>query len=398
MHPDYYATLAQKEYKNGFQDINYCNTAAVTARYHMLVATGHKEDKETGGNALRQEWAKQRLQVELAPLPDFLQPPSINLVLLPFGSFSIRFEFKLLKPYISRDDNPFYIIDNPIVRDKVFRYPLVPPTAWKGALRHAFWQLGYQGDDQQIQRLFGAANDDQPDEGNAGRLYFYPAFFTQTRLEIVNPHDRKRRVGKNPILFESVPAGAKGAFSLLYVPFDCIGKDEAETRQQVFADLQRVAEGLQAMFLTYGFGAKTSSGFGLAMEELEDGFFQIRFEESGAPPVPPLLPTHEASLPKYLQAPGRLKDEYLNPDGAFHERSQAELEKMTKSQRQEYEKAKKWWEREGKALTEQPAVEPEPPESQPASQQWLKREFGSFEELVRCAEEVAALFQAGGEE
>lgn len=308
MNPDYYATLAQKKYKNGFQGIDYCDTDAVTTRYHVLVATGHKDDKDTGGNALREEWAKQRLQVELDPLPDFLQPPSVNLALLPFGSFSIRFEFKLLKPYISRDENAFYIVDNPIVRDKVFRLPMVRPTAWKGALRHAFWQLGYQEDDQQIQRLFGAANDDQPKEGNAGRLYFYPTFFTETGLEIINPHDRKRRVGKNPILFESVPPGAKGCFTLLYVPFDRVGKDEAETRREIFDDLQRVAEGLQALFTVYGFGAKTGSGFGVAEDGVENSRLALNipdvvFPQDGAPQAQ--KPDDE--FQKYLDETGQVK-------------------------------------------------------------------------------------------
>jgi CRISPR-associated protein Cmr2 len=73
------------------------------------------------------------------------------------------------------------------------------------------------------------------------------------------------------------------------------------------------------------------------------------------------------NLPKYLQAPGKLKDEYLNPDGTFRERSEAELKGMSKSDRQEYEKARRWWEREGKALASQPP--------------WLKHKFGSFAEL-----------------
>ncbi|MFO3796699.1 MAG: hypothetical protein ACK8QZ_05355, partial [Anaerolineales bacterium] len=88
----------------------------------------------------------------------------------------------------------------------------------------------------------------------------------------------------------------------------------------------------------------------------------------------------EPPLPKYLQAPGKLKDEYLAPDGTFRERSQAELAKMTKAQRQEYEKAKKWWEREGKALSEQPPAPIEPPPT--PSPQWFRREFNTFVELL----------------
>lgn len=240
--------------------------------YNYLEATGIANK-----NIFRTKW-----QQNLPPVPnqewiDFIKVSPPDLSLLPLGSFFIRFEFKLLKPYISRDDNEFYIIDNPVVREKVFQFPMVRSTAWKGSLRHALWQLGYQ-EDEQIQRLFGIANDEKPDEGNSGRLYFYPTFFTQTSLEIINPHDRERRVGKNPILMEAVPAGVQTTFTLLYAPLDCIGKDEAETRQQIFADLQLVAQGLEALFTVYGFGAKTSSGFGLADNKLPaNGKLQISY-------------------------------------------------------------------------------------------------------------------------
>ncbi|RJP46225.1 MAG: hypothetical protein C4583_19255 [Anaerolineaceae bacterium] len=284
MNPKYYAILGQEEYENGFAGIDYNNIDAVTTRYHVLVATGHKDDRDTGGNALRTDWAKKRLKVDLGQLPDFLKPPLIDLSQLPLGSFCIQFTFKLLKPYTSRDDNQFYIVDNPIVRDKVFRLPMVRPTAWKGSLRHALWQLGHQEEDDQIKQLFGTANDEQPEKGNNGRLYFYPTFFTQTSLEIINPHDRERRFGKNPILMESVPIGTDGAFTLLYTPLDRIGKAVGETRQQIFADLQLVAAGLEALFTVYGFGAKTSSGFGLASNQLpQNGDIKVNYPSATEP-------------------------------------------------------------------------------------------------------------------
>ena len=160
---DYYTALAQQAYQKGFQGVDLNDVDAVTACYHVLVATGHKDDKDTGGNTLRSKWAQKRLKVQMDPLPEFIQPPSVDLSRLPLGSCFIQFEFTLLKPYISRDDNSFYIVDNPIVRDKVFRYPMVRPTAWKGSLSHALWQLGVQAGDEQIRRLFGTANDEKPE-------------------------------------------------------------------------------------------------------------------------------------------------------------------------------------------------------------------------------------------
>jgi CRISPR-associated protein Cmr2 len=364
-----------------------------TVRYHQLVATGKKNEADQ----LRSDWRKRSITVSLsAPkgtVWEEIAQPEVELSLLPACSWFLSFKFRLAKPYLSKDDNPFYIIDNPIARDKVFRLPMVRPTSWKGNLYSALWQLGYdKKNDETMRRLFGDVSSEE--SGQAGRLFFYPTFFTQTGIEIINPHDRKRRVGKNPILFECVPQGAQGTFSLLYVPFDLVGKDETETCRQAAADLLLVSEGLQAMFLTYGFSAKRTSGYGVAEEKVSGGFFQIRIEETVLS-SPSALPPAHPQLPKYLQAPGKLKDEYLTPEGTFRERTQAELAKMSKAQRQEYEKAQKWWEREGKDLREQP---PAPTELPPApAPQWLRREFDSFQQLCEQANQVAQMLQTGGD-
>jgi len=195
------------------------------------------------------------------------ESPKVDLTILPAYSFVIQFTFTLAQPYISRDEQDFYIIDNPVRKDKIFGLPYVASTSWKGSLRAALWQLGHREEDEPTRRLFGnEKGTDDPEAFRAGRLYFYPTFFTMKGLEIINSQDRVTRAGSLPILFESVPEGTRGGFTLLYVSFDLIGKDDADTRKQVAEDLQLVATGLQAMFRTYGFGAKTSSGFGLARE------------------------------------------------------------------------------------------------------------------------------------
>jgi CRISPR-associated protein Cmr2 len=316
MNQDYYAVLAQKEYSDGVASIDFNDGAAVTTRYHVLVATGHKDEKDTGGDALRSVWAKRRQKVDLGALPDFLKPPMFNdFSCLPFGSFYIQFKFKLLKPYISRDDNAFYIVDNPIVREKVFHLPMVRSTAWKGSLYHALWQIGgcqnEELQEQQIKRMFGTANDEQPEEGKSGRLYFYPSFFTQTGMEVINPHDRKTRVGKNPILIESVPIGAEATFTLLYAPLDRVGKENDKTRNQVITDMKLVAEGMEALFTIYGFGAKTSSGFGLANDEVENGFLGLNWPGF----VFPQAETNQVQKPedaflKYMDESGFIKSDF----------------------------------------------------------------------------------------
>ncbi len=74
---------------------------------------------------------------------------------------------------------------------------------------------------------------------------------------------------------------------MLYIPLDLIGKDEEKTREQVAQELQLICEGLQAMFRTYGFGAKTNSGFGLAKETLQKVLVEIRATEIQKPSEPP---------------------------------------------------------------------------------------------------------------
>lgn len=196
--------------------------------------------------------------------------PHIDLTLLPAYSFVIQFTFTLAQPYISRDEQSFYIIDNPVRKDKIFGLPYIASTSWKGSLRSALWHTGHKEEDGSIRHLFGNEKGVEDQEKlRSGCLSFYPTFFTLKSLEIINPQDRKLRSGSNPIPFESVPSGSEGTFTLLYIPFDRIGESEEEIRDQVKAELELVAEGLQAMFREYGFGAKTSSGFGLARENIK---------------------------------------------------------------------------------------------------------------------------------
>ncbi len=226
-------------------------------------------------NAIRAEWQQRviRHQTEDAlrvqdmnALVNSCGSPEPDLNLLPSGSWFLQFKFTLAKPYISHDDEPYYLIDNPVTKDMVFGLPLVRPSSWKGNLRSVLRLCkGWNDDAPEMIRLFGNPKRAESDF-NAGRLEFYPSFFYRIGLEIINPHDRARRVGKNPILLECVPAGAQGTFSLLYVPFDLIG--QADAVQQAQEDLQRVAEAVREMMLTYGFSAKRSSGYGTAKDEI----------------------------------------------------------------------------------------------------------------------------------
>ncbi len=223
-----------------------------------------------------------------------LIPPSPDLTLLPPGAWFLQFTFTLAKPWISKDDDPFYVAEsvNPVRKDKVFKVPVMAASSWKGLLR---WTLMHTrlalkkdalsnsdfaqerlrqtllfGDEQgeepgQVRGFAEHVNslkpqararyecllrhhyrvdDDVPLPHHSGRLSFYPTFFDGIDVEVINPHSRKTRAGTQPIYLECVPTGATGTFSLLYVPFDLIGQPEATIYQQAAEDLRVVTEGL----------------------------------------------------------------------------------------------------------------------------------------------------------
>ncbi|HID63883.1 MAG TPA: hypothetical protein EYP49_14275 [Anaerolineae bacterium] len=319
------------------------------AHYHIIVQekTGYPKQIRDGLG-----WVE-RLDLE-RPLHD-------GFAALPRYSFALELRFRLARPYLSQDDDAFYIIDNPVRKDKVFKVPFVAPTSWKGSLRSAatrglltafaallppepptddaereqleaaLWverarRVMLFGNEKQndadflnrwlAPRLFPRQSEESEEdwrkrlkkrakelgerfqayliehgyrtekiEGRQGRLFFFPTFFDKIDLEIINPHDRARRVGKKPILFECVPTGATGTFRLLYVPYDCPGEvapDEARLRQQVMADLPLVAEAVRDLLTVYGFGAKTSSGFGAVDPRRVAGEVRVNLLDEGA--------------------------------------------------------------------------------------------------------------------
>jgi len=361
-----------------------------TARSH------YRSLMEVGGSYNRQisaglSWV-QRLGLESPAEPDF--------TILPTYSFTISFQFMLAQPYLSKDDDAFYIIDNPVRKDKVFKTPMVAPSSWKGSLRHALWQLGHRHGgkeytDEQVKRMFGEAGGDET--GLAGRLFFYPTFFDRMSLEIINPHDRVRRVGKNPILFESVPPGAKGRFTLLYVPFDRIAKDEAETRRQVAADLTLLAEGLQAMFTLYGFGAKTSSGFGLAEDSLvgqgslilhmEDRAEATEKEDPAEDPLQALQADIDAFVERFgVPSFPRWTNKELSASG-WGKKRQSKYKKL-RNRHPDWDAQVGQW-REATKTAEA--------EEEPAPPPLTERTFVSFSELLETSRRLKSVLSAGGD-
>ncbi|MBW2662617.1 MAG: hypothetical protein JRD93_11670 [Deltaproteobacteria bacterium] len=358
------------------------------------------------------------------------------LNILPKYSWSLTFKFCLAKPYLSRDDISYYIIENPLRKDKVFMVPMIAPSQWKGALQSAIIQFLIRETKKEAfaeQRyrstlLFGdekgaesediicvtkLLNDQNPEEKeryekkvkkhflvdndkalphHAGRLRFYPTFFTKIGLEVINPHDRARKVGTNPIYFECVPAGAEAAFTLLYVPFDLMGRQETEIRAHAANDLLMVAQGLNDMFTLYGFGAKTSSGYGVAEEMLRDNGRLLVKAKDPAEKTKIEIPVE----PKEPEIVHKFRESY--PDEDFSENINAWLQAhntSSKQKRKNYREAKQAYQDYLK-LKEKYQTKKKNAESKPVKLT-TDRMFKSFPELIEKVSDLASCWRQSNE-
>ncbi len=390
----------------------------------------------------------------------YFLPGSSGVTDLPLLSFIIHIPFYLQKSYLSKDDTLFHILDNPVRKEHVFKVPMIAATQWKGALRAAmtnqlarWWmELGDEGRCNrenikeflrrrlQLIRLFGTEKGVGVDDSRcehfldelldgkldvqwygkwhrrllrryysrsgffAGRLYFYPTYFERLALEVINPHPRDTGAGSNPILFESVPAGAKGTFQILYVPMDHLAMDKKLLARQMACDLEAVTSGVKFLLTEFGFGAKTSSGYGRASNKLlKNGKLDVHCmlpDESESFEDPSSHKPKQVQVPKYLEKPGLLKEEFRNEEGGL--KSEEEYKEYckekglpyNKKRKQDYEKAKKWWEREGEALWQERHAPAQTEESEPELELTplspvMERMFGSLDELYEEAKNIA---------
>jgi len=258
---------------------------------------------------------------------------------LPKYSFGIWIKFKLKSPYFSKDNDEFYIIQNPIIKDYAFKVPMIRPSSWKGSLAKAFkemlkgsknkkeiiesylrvfgagseeiktiedylkensknfedfknkiiefllFELGLEikideikeiKDAKNEEDLFKALNEKISDklkkikkdniypiefQTHKGRLIIYPTYFDRLSLEIINPHDRRKRAGKNPIHYEVVPKETEGILQMIYIPYDGILKKDEELKKEVEQDLEILCEAINKL-ADLGVGAKTKLGWG----------------------------------------------------------------------------------------------------------------------------------------
>lgn len=248
---------------------------------------------------------------------------------LPFYSFAITAEIELKAPYFSKDDDNFYLVNNPVLKEKVYKVPMVKGSAWKGAAAAASKELLNEDLNHfsQFARIFGLGSSeyrnllhsiegenkeniiraiislclfelglslDKKDiddiknnpfefllklsenlnirsikdnaifpylQPNKGRVIFYPTYFSKISYEVINPHDRQRRAGINPIFYEVVPKGTVGKLQLIYIPYDAILTEKEALKEQIKKDLSFLCRAIEKT-ANQGIGAKTKLGWG----------------------------------------------------------------------------------------------------------------------------------------
>ncbi len=215
-------------------------------------------------------------------------------------SFAIQTTFTLQTPYYSSDDDELYIINNPCLKEKVFKVPMMRGSSWKGALLNAGREIAKE-DIQKLSnyfRIFGVGNEAfrglmekftpiemklflllegiaisttdelesifakyKKSKAQKGRAIFYPTYFDKYSIELINPHNRKTKAGTNPIHYEVVPKGTKGELQIVYIPFDGVMESNATIEQEAKEDLEFLKLCIDKA-LSNGIGAKTKLGWG----------------------------------------------------------------------------------------------------------------------------------------
>ncbi|AIS53305.1 CRISPR-associated RAMP superfamily protein [Thermoanaerobacter kivui] len=104
-----------------------------------------------------------------------------------------------------------------------------------------------------------------------GRAIFYPTYFDRLSLEVINPHDRRKRAGTQPIYHEVVPEGTEGILQIIYIPFDGILKENEVLKSEAEKDLGNLLLAIEKVSQN-GIGAKTKLGWG-TFELCEDKYY-----------------------------------------------------------------------------------------------------------------------------
>jgi hypothetical protein len=215
-----------------------------------------------------------------------LRVTPVDISVLPPFSAAVTLRCRLLAPLLTRDDDPFYLFDNPVRKDHVYGVPFLAAASLKGLAADAFqrgfphelpWQdlgkgdqvrtMRYRQDTVAAKRLFGIASDNPAQlASEAGRLHFSPLWFSHVQYLVMNPTSTDGSgIGTQPIQFEAVaPVTDKGKpvqAEINFFYFNPAGaKDSDEPTAR--ADLACFVGALAAWWPALGLGAKRLAGYG----------------------------------------------------------------------------------------------------------------------------------------
>jgi len=251
---------------SGFVD--YC-----TLRDALSEMNDDKKQRNKQKNQIRQKYIDFVKKVN--NIKKCWEPQIDNLPASDWLGFEITFTLK--RPWFSRDDRAFHLLDNPLRKDRVFGVPFMPAASWKGLLRWACrMQAGFlehlktsdgkrEGwkDEPWIVHLFGHEKGEMEHKNfRQGALVFYPTWFDKIDFELINPHSRERRAGTQPLYYEVVPAETKGKLYLLYAPLPGVESPDEVQRSRAIVMLLKAIE---ALLTVYGISAKRTAGWGTAV-------------------------------------------------------------------------------------------------------------------------------------
>lgn len=271
---DYYVFLDKFLEKNEASENPENATGLVDLGDRCLLRARHdkkKARKDYMQQAVAQKWKKWKH----THLSDLHLEPDYTRAFLPDPDwFAIDVSFTLESPWYSKDNRPLHVLDNPVRKDRVFGAPFMSAASWKGLLRWACrMQAGLSEhlekhdmrmeawqDPSWILHLFG--NERGEDERfRSGALVCHPTWFDKVDFEVINPHDRARRAGTQPIYYEVVPAGTEGKLQLLYAPLPGESERDQTTPTAFISDF---IDSIRTLLECYGISAKRTAGWGKA--------------------------------------------------------------------------------------------------------------------------------------
>jgi len=285
---DYYADLATRKLNPQYKENKGASCLASGFVDECIVLSdSDKEDARDKYSKFEKEKPsrnqKPKIIKQITVRTDLKLPEELNLEKPDFSKIPSHWfpfpeiPFTLQTPWYSKDDKPFHILDNPVHKDKVFGVPFMPASAWKGLLRWACCmgegllkhlekdpKMNNLKEPEWMIHLFG--NEKEENENfNRGALVFYPTWFSRICFEVINPHNREKRAGTNPILYEVVPAGTAATLYLLYAPTNI--KESNKHKKDI---LDKFPTAIEELLTVYGFSAKKTSGWGIATIEQKD--------------------------------------------------------------------------------------------------------------------------------